>query len=676
MEASDRIGQSINDVMVADTNAKDPVNRIEDMSNLDPVMELMPSNFVCNIRSRQNAKEVESSSSVARFAPHSLLATVSIRVRNGRNMFEHIRLLCDTGAQVNLISDAVFRRLKLTRQANKVSVVGIGGTSVVTMGQFPLEMWHHTHAESINIASFTIIDGLNTSHPCQSFPAIHFEHINGSDLADSAFNERAPIDGIIGVNILSRHLGHGIRRAPFDFLAQETSFGWIVFGGREPEMQVDMLSTVGVITANDLYSMVKRLWEVDEMPDMPIKSAEEIECEQMYESTLVRHEGRYSVTLLMKPNAELGQSRAQALRRLHSVERRLQQNPEVREKYEQFMTEYEQLGHMRKAEPLAADAIHYYIPHHAVSIARKFRVVFDASAKTSNGNSLNDVMYAGPTLQRALTDILMTFRIGRVAMSADIAKMFRQIQVQREYWDLQRILYRRSTSDPITEYWLTVVTYGMKSSPYNAIKTLNQCATDHEQHYGQAAKIVMNDFYFDDMLTSMDTEAEAIRMKEQVTNLLKLGGFELTKWCSNQASVMEREVADKLMIERDSTSVLGIVWNYHTDKFRFKVEARAQPDVLTKRIVTSEAARIFDPQGYVAPITVRAKIFIQELWRIKSGWDAPLTEQFQSEWRAFCKEIKGIEQFCIPRWIGTSSASRHQVHVFCDASACAYGAAV
>lgn len=87
------------------------------------------------------------------------------------------------------------------------------------------------------------------------------------------------------------------------------------------------------------------------MPEEPVKSTEEIECENLYTSTLVRQNGRYNVSLLLKPHSELGESRAMALRRFHSTERRLEREPERRKTYIEFMREYEQLGHMRKAEP-------------------------------------------------------------------------------------------------------------------------------------------------------------------------------------------------------------------------------------------------------------------------------------------------------------------------------------
>lgn len=136
-----------------------------------------------------------------------------------------------------------------------------------------------------------------------------------------------------------------------------------------------------------------------------------------------------------------------AKRRLFCLENRFKKNPQLRESYIEFMNEYERLGHMKRADPLEAGVMHYYIPHHAVAIDRKFRVVFDASAKTSNGNSLNSIQYVGPKLQRDLMDTVISFRTGQFALTADICKMFRQIRVQQEYWDLQRFLWRKSSQE-------------------------------------------------------------------------------------------------------------------------------------------------------------------------------------------------------------------------------------
>lgn len=244
-------------------------------------------------------------------------------------------------------------------------------------------------------------------------------------------------------------------------------------------------------------------------------------------------------------------------------------------------------------------------------------MVFDALAKTSSGSSLNDIQNVGPRLQKDLLDILMNYRTGRIAISVDIVKMFRQVKITSKHWNLQRILWRENPEEPRPrDYWLTVVTYGMASSPYLACRTLIQCAIDNETEWPVAAQVVQIHFYMDDLLTSVEDERRAVNLKGEVIALLKNERFGLAKWCSNCKEIANNCAKDKNVNEQDSTSLLGVWWNPREDEFRFKVQNRSQPEVLTKRIITSEAARIFEPQGYVAPVTMRAKLFIQELTRM------------------------------------------------------------
>lgn len=55
----------------------------------------------------------------------------------------------------------------------------------------------------------------------------------------------------------------------------------------------------------------------------------------------------------------------------------------------------------------------FYLPIHAVykqsSLTTKVRAVFDASAKSSTGVSLNDLLMVGPTIHPSLIDVLLRF---------------------------------------------------------------------------------------------------------------------------------------------------------------------------------------------------------------------------------------------------------------------------
>lgn len=324
-------------------------------------------------------------------------------------------------------------------------------------------------------------------------------------------------------------------------------------------------------------------------------------CEEQYKETHRRDEnGRYVVTLLIDPaSGNLGDSKQIALRRFYMLESRLSKEPETREKYVKFMREYESLGHMIRADRIDLSGRHYFVPHFCIQLknkgVEKFRVVFDGSCATTNGRSLNDILQAGPKLQEDLIYIIFRFRMFKIAVTADIKKMYRQVKVSPEQWNYQCVLWREAPNMPLLMYWLVVLTYGLKSSDFNAIKTLIQCANDNGQQFPIALLAILLNFFKDDFLGGADSEEKARQLKAEVEIVLEKGGFEMAKWASNSTTVLQNEMDSRTEHEltEDETSVLGLVWTPKTDDFRFKVRLAKVTGKLTKRMVTSQSARIF-----------------------------------------------------------------------------------
>ncbi|XP_071652702.1 uncharacterized protein [Temnothorax longispinosus] len=119
---------------------------------------------------------------------------------------------------------------------------------------------------------------------------------------------------------------------------------------------------------------------------------------------------------------------------------------------------------MHRVSEETTPEVSYYLPHHCVikadSTTTGVRVVFDASAPTDNGISLNDLQMVGPTLQEDLFSILIRFRIFLYILSADIEKMYRQVLINPKQRALLRILWRLCSKDPIQIFELDTVTYG------------------------------------------------------------------------------------------------------------------------------------------------------------------------------------------------------------------------
>ncbi|GBP22936.1 hypothetical protein EVAR_95336_1 [Eumeta japonica] len=112
----------------------------------------------------------------------------------------------------------------------------------------------------------------------------------------------------------------------------------------------------------------------------------------------------------------------------------------------------------------------WYLPHFAVTHPqkKKVRLVFDAAART-NGKCLNDALLTGPDLIRSLLGVLVRFRQGRVAVSADIKEMFLRVKIRKEDRDSLRFLWRNNMHENPQEYRMTSLIFGAASSPCTAI---------------------------------------------------------------------------------------------------------------------------------------------------------------------------------------------------------------
>lgn len=342
------------------------------------------------------------------------------------------------------------------------------------------------------------------------------------------------------------------------------------------------------------------------------------------------------------------------------------------------MREYERLGHMQVAtrDPKPGGRV-YYIPHHPVTA--KFRVVFDASCKTTSGKSFNDIQLVGEKLQYDLADVIVRLRRHKIGISADIKKMFRQVGIDPEQWDCQRIFWRESPAHSLKEYWLTVVTYGMSSSVHSSVRAMRQCAADHSSDWPQAAQGVHDDFYVDDCFTGADNVPEATKLCQDLDALLRSGGFELAKWATNNPDVLQalRSGEDIVELSDDQESkVLGLRWVTAHDELTFRVVKPGISLQPSKREVLSEIAKLYNPNGFLSPIIINAKIIMQDLWRLGIGWDEAIPAPVRDRWNKFHQSLDQLSQVRLPRWLGISEGIQIQLHGFADASAKAYGAAI
>jgi len=207
---------------------------------------------------------------------------------------------------------------------------------------------------------------------------------------------------------------------------------------------------------------------------------------------------------------------------------------------------------------------------------------------------------------------------------------------------------------------------------------------DEQDNYPIGSKILLNDFYVDEVMTGGDNLSEVLYKIQELVALLNHGGFELRKWASNHHEALQhipsahqiKEISFKE--DTDSTvKILGINWNTTNDTFTFKAESMKVIAHLTKRKLLSENVKNFDPCGWLAPLVVVAKLIMQQLWQECLEWNGHIPQHLFYAWKTHRTSFKFLNTFEVPRHIMNSTAhSTFLLHGFSDSSEKVYAAVV
>ncbi|GFT64481.1 integrase catalytic domain-containing protein [Trichonephila clavipes] len=357
---------------------------------------------------------------------------------------------------------------------------------------------------------------------------------------------------------------------------------------------------------------LKQFWELESVPkNIPSKDEDEL-CEFIFVNSHIHNaDGRCILKLPFRDDSSLGDSKEGAFKRFYSLERKLHSNNQLKKQYTEFMEEYQNLGQMTS---LTSDVKfpHYFLPHHGVnndnSSTTKLRVVFDGSCKSTNGNSLNDI--------------------------------------------------------------LLTVTYGTSCAPFLAIRTLKQLCEDEKHRFPQAAKLAKDHFYVDDLLAGADSLDSARKIVHELQNLMSAGGFELRKWScthpevlSDLPNTLKTNISSHSFDDKSTQKILGLFWNLNEDSFKIRAVLLGQ--VSTKGQMLSIIARTFDPLKFVSPSTIILKIILQYLWKLVLDWDDEISSDILNRWNRFQAEISCLKQIKFPR---KSLNITHDTYLWCDST--------
>ena len=439
-----------------------------------------------------------------------------------------------------------------------------------------------------------------------------------------------------------------------------------------------------------LNQQVERFWKLESSGIYDDSKAMSVQDEMVtarWERTATYDDEHYTLPVpLRHEDPQLPDSKQMAELRLRSLRKKLERNPELSEEYTEEMEDLLSKGYtieVPQNEVGRQDGKVWYLPHHPVVSPNKEkpRIVFDCAVQ-HRGVSLNSRVLQGPDLTNKLVGVLTRFRLHQVALMADVEAMFHQVRVKTDDQDALRFPWwpRGNTNEPPRAYRMTVHLFGGAWSPSCCTYAMHRTVQDHEHQFSElACETVRRNFYVDDRLESVDSIEEAVALASELKELLARGGFNLTKWTSNYAAVLEEippSDRSKKIKERDIDApleerALGVYWSMEEDYLGFRTQVMSKP--LTKRGMLSMLSSIYDPLGIASPFILGARRIVQDLCRGKLGWDEKVGPSYEQQWTKWMNGLEEIATIKVPRCVLPSTPARQQLHHFADASEKAYG---
>ncbi|XP_065178250.1 uncharacterized protein LOC135808925 [Sycon ciliatum] len=478
-------------------------------------------------------------------------------------------------------------------------------------------------------------------------------------------------------------------------IARLTPLGWTCVGaGVSRGGGTNHCCSAIIASSETLLSVDKTLrqfWEIEQVtsPEHPM-SPENLDVLTATKKRMTFTNGRYCVGMPWRADASRPTNNYDmAAKRLAQTQKRLKRVPEVAERYAETIESYVRKGYVVKVNANPHEAGSWLLPHFPVvrldKSTTKVRIVFDGSAK-HDGTALNDLLHTGPKLQRDLSAVLLRFRRHPICIGCDVTEMYLQVEVRKSDRPYLRFLWNTDSQSAPDVYEFNRVVFGLNCSPFLAQLVAREHAKTLDPEFARAAEMMLESTYMDDGMDSVSTIAEGVALYKSVTAAWKGAGMAVRKWLSNAPELLghipREDQATQLSLNGDGPSqikTLGISWLSDSDMFSFQAVIPPDDMMMTKRNILRKIATIFDPLGFLAPVIIRAKILMQEIWASGATWDEVLPVELSSRCRQWFQDLLALSSIQVPRCLQAIAGATPQdveLHVFGDASELAYGAVI
>lgn len=664
----------------------------------------------------------------------SSTALLNISVVHSRN--QPVNVLWDSGSDVSLITHRMAKKLGLKGKDINLSMIKVGNViEHQSSKEYCIPLMHKTgKVWDINVIGINEISTTIKEVDLSQIPEL-FEGISTLDVC----RPRGEIDILIGTNysellprviqtkeglqLLENQFGLSIRGRHSEITGSVNTSHSIVVRTHNLSNMVH-LNEIAIESEVSLKDQLDRFFTIE---DTGIESDKEcIKClSRGWPKTVLNLKEERELALIEKglayddtqkcwiasypwikdPN-QLKNNIKVAIARLITTENRLRKlDIEYARNYQ---SEVEDMVRRKIARKLSEREIRdyngpvYYIHHHEVlkpdSSSTPMRIVFNSSASYM-GQKLNDFWAKGPNILNNLLGVLFRFRQEKIAIAGDISKMYHTIKISTLDQHTHRFLWRDMDSNRQPDHYvLNSVTFGDRPSGVIATLALRQTVNIFGSDFPEVEDMIMNNTYVDDILHSTDDIDRALRLIRDTEEILSHGRFHVKYWVISGC----HENHDFNVMESNCEKILGLKWKPKEDYFFFSVNVNFSPRIrkirsgpklqrheieakfpqfLTRRMILSQIASLYDPLGFAVPVILQAKMMMRSMiTRSHSGdkgidWIDPLDTSMVNKWKQFFVNLYELEELTFRRTLKPSNAfGRPTLIIFSDGSMHAYGA--
>ena len=318
---------------------------------------------------------------------------------------------------------------------------------------------------------------------------------------------------------------------------------------------------------------------------------------------------------------------------------------------------------------------HYYpwrTVEKADSISTPIRMVVDPTM-----TGLNLILAKGENRLGKMNDILVRNRVKTHSWSSDISKMYNQLQLNEASYPYSLFLYNsllEAEIDP--EEWVMLVAwYGVVPTGNQAGFAVEDIAINAPPRFEIARAPLLNDRFVDDLAPGQMSEELRENQISLCKELLGTAGFSL-KFVARSGS----PPCSKASSDGVSLKMLGYSWLSEQDllapgisemNFNKKIRGSKQPNTkpvvtredaaellkgvtLTRKMVASKVAELYDPVGIWEPLKLYFKLELSKLNVL--DWDEVLDEPAQVHWKDILLQYVDIHKMRINRCVVPANA--------------------